>query len=557
MVGGVARSRWLKPALGIAALAAAVLLGLELRLADPASSPMVPAEDPYTHLALVREHLRDGQLDPLYEATHLYPPGLHALLASLHAYSGIPAYDLVRWAPAFLGAIGVAGIGLLLWRIEGAAAAAIGATAAAVAPELVFRTGMMAPTALDLALVPFLLHGALQLARGRLGWWLPTAATALFLVFAHPWVFAILAPAGLLFAALAVALPWPTRVAGMSLRGLMLAAGIVGIGAGLALTGCDGWCGPGVGQVLHDEGKLAAYGPWAILASSVPILLAIAWPRRWRATLTGADATPRLRAGLLLGGLAAGAAWATAAALAAGMPEQVDLARMLGWPILALGAAGAACAILGRSPVGYAGLALAAATYPFVVLDPFDSPFWPHRTAAYLGLGLAVLCGVAAAAVVRAATRVRVPAASSWPVPTTAAVTVLVAGSLGGVVGAAGPEPYDGWYRLFGDCDFALLQEVAARADLEPEALVVASDWQSKMVLAGLAGNASRVWLKPTFFSVPADRSGILAKARDEGIPLYAVAVVPADTGPLSQHPWQPIPSPCPHPPKVTAYRLA
>src|SRR5688572_26440747 len=72
---------------GIAAIAAILALGVVLRLVDPLSSPVIPAEDPYTHMAIVREDLRTGELQPLTEGADLYPPGLHAFLAAVLVFS--------------------------------------------------------------------------------------------------------------------------------------------------------------------------------------------------------------------------------------------------------------------------------------------------------------------------------------------------------------------------------------------------------------------------------------------------------------------------------------
>src|ERR1051326_1688712 len=138
-------------ALGISlAVAAVVGYGLQLRLQDPLSSPVIPAEDPYTHMALVREHLRDGTLDPLTQGGTIYPPGMHALLAATIAYTGVGLYDLARVGPAFFGALGLAGLALLLARFESGTAALAATVAFAIVPESIFRTTMLSPTALDL-----------------------------------------------------------------------------------------------------------------------------------------------------------------------------------------------------------------------------------------------------------------------------------------------------------------------------------------------------------------------------------------------------------------------
>src|SRR5687767_15865135 len=109
-------------------LAALVVYGLSLRLEDPLSTHVVAAEDPYTHMALVREHLRDGTLDSFNPGGEVYPPGMHALLAAILVYTGEDLYELTRIGPALFGALGLAGVAILLARHEslGAAIAEIG-----------------------------------------------------------------------------------------------------------------------------------------------------------------------------------------------------------------------------------------------------------------------------------------------------------------------------------------------------------------------------------------------------------------------------------------------
>lgn len=161
--------RWAAILLAVFGILAVTVAGVALRLDDPLSSPVVPAEDPYTHMALVREHLRDGSVEPLYESGTVYPPGMHSFVAATWVYTGVDLYELTRLGPALLGGIGILGVGLLLWRVEGPVAAFVGASAFAVAPEIIFRSSMLAPTALNLALLPFLFYCFLEILRGRLG----------------------------------------------------------------------------------------------------------------------------------------------------------------------------------------------------------------------------------------------------------------------------------------------------------------------------------------------------------------------------------------------------
>jgi asparagine N-glycosylation enzyme membrane subunit Stt3 len=115
---------WLHVA-AAALVAVAVVAGLALRLRDPLSDGVVPAEDPYTHMALVRGHLHDGSLDPLNERADLYPPGLHAIVATWWVATGVDLDVAFLVGPAVLGAVGILGVALLLWRNAGAAAAIV------------------------------------------------------------------------------------------------------------------------------------------------------------------------------------------------------------------------------------------------------------------------------------------------------------------------------------------------------------------------------------------------------------------------------------------------
>src|SRR5439155_17717230 len=109
------------------------------------------------------------------------------------AYTGMDLFQLVRFGSVVMGAIGILGVALLLARFESVVAAVVGALGYAVAPEVIFRTTMMSPTALDLALLPFLLFPMLEVVRGRFRWAAPTALVVAFLAIAHPWILAILA----------------------------------------------------------------------------------------------------------------------------------------------------------------------------------------------------------------------------------------------------------------------------------------------------------------------------------------------------------------------------
>ncbi|MCA1819826.1 MAG: hypothetical protein LC620_07250, partial [Halobacteriales archaeon] len=444
-----------KGAVAAGAVLAAVLLGLRLRLADPLADPVLAAEDPYNHMALVREHLRDGTIQPLNTGGDVYPPGLHAVIAAFWSATGMDLYTIFRFAAPVLGAVGVLGVGLLLWRTAGRTAAAIGAFAMAVLPEAVFRTAMLAPTALDLALLPFLLLALVETVAGRLAWAVPAACLAALLLLAHPWVFAILVPAGAAYVLLALLAPWP-RAKGPPISALGLAAttAILGCACALALGGCWGACGPGFARILPGGAALKALAPAALGAAIlVPVALAV-FARRLQPLLDGAARPAGLRRRIVALAAAPVALLGLGAlALRAGLPDQVDLVHMMGWPVLALGVAAILTLPFLASPGSHAGAAVVAATAPFTLLDPFRSPYWPHRTAVYLGLGLAMLAGVLGSGMVPLVARIAARQPSTRPRPRPmvllAAVAPLALLSLVGGAVAVTPGYGHGWYRLY------------------------------------------------------------------------------------------------------------
>lgn len=554
------QAQWVSITIASVALALAVLLGVQLRLADPLSSPVIPAEDPYTHMAHVREHLRDGTLGSRSGTTSLYPPGLHSFLAAVWVFTGVELYDLFRWGPVLFGAIGILGMGLFLWRFDGPVAGVVGAFAFAMAPEVIFRTTMMAPTALDLAVLPFLFYALLQVLLGRLAWIGILIPLLLFLVIAHPWLVSVLALVGLAFAMFAFAIPWSaSRGPPVSPYGLVAAVAIVGVGWGLALSGCGGICS-GNPDTLAGGRSLSEFAPLLVVVAFLPAALLAQFPRcfRWLLPQTNRKALPLLvRLGIGVS-LALLLVLATVPAIQQGMPRFVNLPRMFGWSILLMAALAFVALPFVASPAAHMGAAVVAATYPFVLYNPFQSSFLPHRTAVYLGVGLVLLTGVAAGAVARVAARAlqdrrrtstEVPGLRARPVMA-AMPALLVVGLLGGVyVGT--PGTYS-WYRLFRACEFETLQEVSSTGDTAPSALIVTGDWQSKVVLAALTDNASRVWFKLDFFTSKSAREGVMAFTASQDRPIVAVvdgylkAAAPrANMSFFQAPPWQPLVTSC------------
>jgi hypothetical protein len=508
--------------LTLAALASVAALAVVLRLLDPLSNPVMAAEDPYTHMTLVREHLRDGVLDPVGGV--LYPPGMHAVIGAIVAFSGVDLYQLLRFVPAGLGAVSVVGVSLLLLRYEGLLAAFVGGLALALMPEEIFRTTMAAPTALDLALLPFLMFALLEVLRGRLAWLGAAVPITLLLVLAHPWVLAIAALMLGGFLLLALLFPWdPARGAQPTMVGAAASIGLVGAMTGLAVAAfwTDGAIGPGdvASRLLGISGLTAAVVVVALallVAAAMVVVARVRGPHPPRA----ADQRPvwmqRLGVGLMLVALVA----MIAPVLLHGPPPYVDLPRMVGWPSLVLAMGAFLLLPLAGSPVAHIAAALMAATLPFTLYNPLDSAYWPHRTVVYLGLALAILAGVAVDRLARDAAprilQVGTPegspgrpgrhggAPSLWPQPRGArpfGAVALVAVVLAGGIAAGTPAPYQGgWYRYYDLCEFEAMQHVADLANASPDILVVTGSWQSKLIIAAFTDQAERVWYKRDLF---------------------------------------------------------
>jgi hypothetical protein len=521
--------------IGAVAVALAIALGALLRLSDPLSTPVLPAEDPFTHMVLIKEHLLTGTLDPLNPPGGLYPPGMHALVAALWTFTGVDLYQLVRFSPVLLGALAMIGTAVLLWKHAGRVAAFVGTLAMALAPELIHRTTMMAPTAVDLALLPFLFFALLEVLEGKLAWVGIAAPLAVFLVFAHPWLYGLLALTGVVFAVFALVLPWPTtRSPRLSSPGFAAALAVVGGSLGLVLSTCAGLCGPGFGGILPYGNLFTMIAPLVLVLSFLPAVFLVVQSDNLERWLPERDAGPRpvwLRAGvsLVLALALVGVTWP---ALAGGLPLLVDPPRMLGWPLLGLAALAFVLLPFMAGRLAYLAGAIATATYPLVMYNPLGSPYWPHRTAVYHGMGLVLLVGVAGghfARWARVAWEDHVPKPSpvqgvlERPVVAIAPV-LLVAGSLGGAVFAGTPSHYaDGWYRLYEPCEMEAMHDVSEVAEQDPDAVVVGGDWRPAIVLSAVTENPDRVWYKETFWVGERERKDAMTLAREEGQPLYVV----------------------------------
>jgi hypothetical protein len=551
--------------IGSLAVLATVLIGFALRLVDPASTTVIPAEDPYNHMALVREHIRSGTLSSFDESAALYPPGMHALLAAIWVYTGSDLYNIIRFGPVLFGTLGVLGMAILLWRYVGPVGAFVGALGYAIIPEVVFRTTMMSPTAVDLALLPFFLFALLAVAGGRLRW-LPVAGLiALFFVFAHPWLLGILAVAGVFFVLMTLIAPGSQeRAPTTSVLGLAAVIAIVVGGLGLAMTGCGGYCGPGVSNFLPDFMNQPWVAWLVLLGSILPAIALSAYPHSLDRILPKGPKRP-LAWWIKLpisGAIALTIVAVSYPALQQGLPEQVDLARMIGWPVLLISGAGLVLLPFLSSRLAYLGTGIILFTYPMVMYNVFDSPFWPHRTVVFLAIGAVIILGVTAAAVTRWAVaassalqdtlskRLRrtslTQGRSGWSA-FALLPAVLVVASIGGAVYTETPEIYPGgWYRLYPECETDALVEMAELLNEDPDALMITGSWEARLVLASMTEDPSRIWFDPAFLLDYNRREDVLAVQANQGGPVHVVLerhtgdkIRPSDLGFLDEPPWQ------------------
>lgn len=531
---GVNSARWLTVALSIAAIGLAVYTGAELRLKDPLSSTVLPAEDTFTHMAYVREHLADGKLDPYNTGGKIYPPGTHTLLAAFWVYTGVELYELMRFGPVLFGLVGIIGAAVLVWRYEGPVGGIVAAFAMAVGQEIIRRTTMMAPTAVDVALLPFTFLALLETFRGRLAWAPAAAAFIAFFVYSHPWLVTIIGLATGVFLIFGFVAPWGrSRTAPIKAVGVAAVIAIIGLGWAASLTGCNDMCGPGFAEVIPDGERLNALGPFIALAGLVVAALVFLARRKLDEIFQTLGDEPsmagRIAASILI---AVALVFITAPALAKGFPQFVDPIHMFGWPVIVLAAIGMVLVPFVRGPASYMGAAMVAVTYPFTIYNPFDSPFWSHRTAVYFGVGAVIMAGVAGAAIGRlVAQNVEIQLANnpryrhSKAIPVYAALTMLlIAGCMSGVVVASAPASnHTSWYRLFGECEMASFQRLADDVERNPNAVVILGTWQSLLVFNALADPATTVWFKGGFYTDQAQRDDAVRMAREGGKPVVVL----------------------------------
>ena len=419
--GRVRRIPW--PTLAAAAI---VLLAWLLRLREPLSSPIIGAEDPYLRMSNTWDVVQGRGL-----FTSHYPPGFSLLLAPFAFLGSSVFYFVARFGPTLLGAAEVAGVYVLCRRRLGTAAALVAATVVAVMPENIFRTNLLFPTALDLALLPWFFHLVLRVYEDSDRRALAMAAImAVVMLVTHPWVVALLVPTVGIFA---------LAMAGRERRRIVPLAAAAGTG-GLCLVAALSFLP----------------GTW----NPTPAFFQNAGPRLVELVVNPASIAP--------------------------LPVHVNLPLMLTVPVIVLAVVGAIVAVVRRSRLDVLALAWTGFLLPFVLVDWFDVWFIPHRTVAYLSVGVAVLAALPFDAAARALRdRMPTPARVAGTAAAIGIVLVLMLPS----AFALGP-----WYRLYDEEDYEAWHDIA---EDEPSYVVTAS-WQAAEGYRAITGGAAVY--NPTFF---------------------------------------------------------
>lgn len=320
----------------MATLTGIALLAFYLRIRDPLSSHIIGAEDPYLHMARTWDLVQG-------KGVHDYPLGFMLLLSPLTLLGTDGFYTVTRYLPPLLGVTSVVGMFFLARRYTHVSAALSAALLLAVLPEHIRRTDLLFPTAIDLAVLPFLILGLLRGIEGA-NWGLPTAGgLTLFLFVIHPWVVALLLPPVAIFFMLYTVKPqtrrWATTMAGGSLGAFLV-----------VLVMMRGWSGF---SLIFDQ-AVPQFGHLLASPSSAPPL-----------------------------------------------PEFVNLPWMITTPIMLLALCGAAIAVWRRTKLHLFALLWSVLLLPLVLVDWLGISFIPHRTVVYLSLGLVLLAALPIAELAR------------------------------------------------------------------------------------------------------------------------------------------------------------
>lgn len=514
-------------------LAGIVAVGTYLRAEDPLSSPVIGAEDPYTHIVFIKESLVNGAFgDSFYLGTEMYPPGIHAFGGALAPLAGISLYDFARFVPIALGALGIVGMFVLANRLGGPIAGLASALVVAVMPENIFRTNLFFPTALDMALLPaFLLAFLLSWEReegepdeARLGIrWGPVllfAALVPPVAFTHPWLVPLFLVPASLYAALRVARTEAQMEA--AVRRLAVPAALVVLATAFAISSRWSESDTGFADFFASMGPLSRLSTlewpgmmlFALFAGILGLVALHAVPAVGGLALLRAR-MPNLSR-VALAAVAAGGLVALTFLLARSTPPEVNHVNMLGSASILLALVGLVVGLLRPTRVGDLGLCISAVLFPLTALNVFDSEFWPQRTVVYLGFGMALLAANAVKFAHDEALRlVRLRQERRFVAPTALLATVML---LATGVAASDPSTYP-WYRLYDDDDFAAFQDLGALLDADPNARAVVRGWQSGLMVKTVA-DLEQVRFSPKFFNDTASRDKTIGQVAG---PLYVV----------------------------------
>jgi hypothetical protein len=456
---------------------------------------------------------------------------MHAVLGVVSSLSGIDLLALARWIPLAFAALAIVGMYVLARRLGGVAAGLGAAFLTAMMPEHIFRTELLFPTALDLAILPawlLVFHEATRPGPASRAW-LPRERVPIAILFLalsvplawmHPWVVPLFGVPCLVYAA--VRALRVGRGFGVTLRRLALPSILVSFATAFAMA--SRWDSTDTGFAGFAS-KLGPLHGLAGLAYPAPIEFAILFPMLLVACAAGAVVVATL-ASVRLPKLV-GKGVACVLALVAlyvvwtwpidhGLPADVDYSHMLGLLAIFLGFAGIALAFLRPTPLGDLGLSLGAVLAPLTAINLFHSTFWPQRSVVYMAVAVALLGGSALGSLATLAVRpIRAPRLRRAAVPLAAVASLLlVAGA-----SAAMPEKQYTWYRLYQDNEYAAFQRSADIIAERPETKVFIETWQPGLFMKA-AGVPGSVWQDPAFFQDAGVRRSEMGMAHG---PVYVV----------------------------------
>lgn len=404
-----------------ALLAAIAIIALALRMRDPLSSTIIGAEDPYLHMERTWNFLQGKGVQD-------YPLGWMVLLSPFALLGTDAFYTITRFLPPFIGVGAIVATFFLCRPYLHPSGSLTACLVLAIMPEHIIRTNLLFPTALDLALLPVVLLATLRWQQG-VRWGLPaTVGISVLLLLVHPWVVVMMLPPLAIFWFIMLVRRKETRNWAAAAGGATVAA-FTGV---LVLMPGARWT-----SLIKDN----------------------AMPRFFELLTHPSSLTP--------------------------LPQWVNYPSMFTWPIILLAAGGAVMAVMKRSRLGLLALLWTAFLLPFSLVNWFGIDFLPHRTVAYMGIGIAVL---AAFPVMELVQTIRTARPNSH-LPATGGIlaSILVLTLL------TGPATVP-WYRNYDQDDFAAWDFLDAR----DTTYVVAGSWQARTGYRALTANEAV--FNPDFF---------------------------------------------------------